>query len=63
MDEATTEIKEVFLKASKIQLSPSLGMAVLATSCVEKNKLITKAAEHFVILKERLQKPPVINNL
>ena len=36
VDETTTEIKEVLLKASIIQLSPSVGIGVLATSCFEK---------------------------
>ena len=41
-----------------------VGIGVLATSCFEeKKRLITRATEHLLILKECLQKSPVMNNL
>ena len=58
-----TEIKAPLLKASTIHLSPSLNISVLATFLVEKNKLITKAMECLLVLKECLQKSPTMSNL
>ena len=63
VDKITADIKDTLLKANSIRLTPSLEITVLAASCLEKNRIITKATQHFLILKECLQKTPVMSNL
>ena len=56
------DIKCLLIKASKIHLATTLGTAVLAESSLAKNKLLTKATEHMLILKGCLSKS-LMNNL